>query len=89
MCVLYHVHIESGNKCTEPSDIMIKVKVFYSNLYKRCSMKTEEDCLEYLRTLNTLQFSEAKCILCEGSLTERELWEVLICKENGKSTGND
>ena len=72
MCILYHVHSEPGNECTEPSEIMTKVKVFYSNLYKHCSMKTKEDCVEYSCMLNTLQFSEGKCISCKGSLTERE-----------------
>ena len=53
---------ESSNECTDPSEIMIKVKGFYSNLYKCCSMKTEEDCFEYLRTINIPQLSEAERI---------------------------
>ena len=52
-------------------------------------MKTEEDCIEYLRTLNTPQLSEAEHVSCEGSLTERECWEVLTSMKNGKSPGND
>ena len=62
---------ESGNECTEPSQVMTKIKDFYSNLYKRRSMKTEEDCIEYLRTLNMPHLSEAERASCEGSLTKR------------------
>ena len=65
---------ESSNECTEPSQIMTKVKGFHSNLYKRRSTKAEEDCIEYLRTLNTPQLSEAERVSCEGSLSKRECW---------------
>ena len=68
---------------------MIKVKDFYLNLHKHRSTKTEEDCLEYLRTLNIPQISEAKRVSCEGSLTKRERWEALISMKNGKKPGND
>ena len=80
---------ESGNECTEPSQVLTKIKDFYSNLYKRCSTKTEEDCIEYLRTLNTPHLSEAELVSCEGSLTKRECWEALTSMKNGKSPGND
>ena len=68
---------------------MIKVKGFYSNLYKRHSTKIEEDCLEDLRTLDIPQFSEAERVSCEGSLAKRECWEALILMRIGKSSGND
>ena len=45
------------------------------------------DCLEYLRTLNINQLSEAERVSCEGSLTKRECWEALISMKNGKSPG--
>ena len=80
---------ESGNECTEPSQVMTKIKDFYSNLYKRRSMKTEEDCIEYLHILNTPHLSEAERVSCEGSLTKREYWEALTSMKNGKSPGND
>ena len=68
---------------------MSEVKGFYSNLYNRCSTRTEEDCLEYLRTLNIPQQSEAERDSCEGSLTKRQCWEALISMRNGKCPGND
>ena len=80
---------ESGNECTEPSQVMTKIKDFYSNLCKRRSTKTEEDCVEYLHTLNTPHLSEAERVSCEGSLTKRECWEALTSMKNGKSPRND
>ena len=44
---------------------MTKVKDFYSDLYKCRSAKTEEDCIEYLRTLNTPKLSEAERVSCD------------------------
>ena len=79
---------ELGNKCTEPSQVMTKIKDFHSNLYKRLSTKAKEDCIEYLRTLNTPHLSEAEYVSYEGSLTKRECWEVLTSMKNGKSPGN-
>ena len=86
MCTLL---TESGNECTEPSQVMTEIKDFYSNLYKRRSTKTEEDCIEYLRTLNTPHLIEAERVSCEGSLTKRECWKVLTSMKNRKSPGND
>ena len=63
---------DSGNECTESSEIMTKVKGFYSNLHTRRSTKTGKDCLEYLRTLNIPQLSEVERFSCEDSLTKRE-----------------
>ena len=50
---------ESGNECTDSTEIMSKTKGFHSNLYKRHSMKIEEDCPEYLQTLSIRQLGEA------------------------------
>ena len=37
---------------------MLEIKAFYSNLYKRTSVKTEEECLQYLLKLSTPKLSE-------------------------------
>ena len=86
---MYALLTVSGKECTEPSQVMTKIKDFYSNLYKCRSTKTEQDCIEYLRTLNTPHLSEAKRVSSEGSLTKRECWEALTSMKNGKSPGND
>ena len=44
-----------GNEADEiidPKHIRSELKSFYSNLYKRQSMKTEAECLEYLNSIN-------------------------------------
>ena len=74
---------------TEPSQVMTKIKDFHSNLHKRRSMKTEEDSIECLRTLNIPHLSEAERVSCEGSLTKTECWEALTSIKNGKRPGND
>ena len=73
---------------SETSEIMSKVKGSYSSLYKHRSTKIQEDCFEYLHTLNILQVSEAEGVSCEGLLMEGECWEELISMKNGKNSGN-
>ena len=68
---------------------MLEIKTFYSNLYKRTSVKTEEECLQYLLKLSTPKLSEDEKSLCEGKLTLNECWSALSSMKNGKSPGND
>ena len=37
---------------------MLGIKTFDSNLYKRTSAKTEEECLQYLSNVSTPKLSE-------------------------------
>ena len=49
-----HVHtiiMENNPEISEPQVIPLRIKEFYSTLYKRRSTKGEEECLEYLKTL--------------------------------------
>ena len=68
---------------------MLEIKTFHSNLYKRTSVKTEEECLQYLSKLSTPKLSEDEKGLCEGKLTLNECWNALSSMKNGKSPGND
>ena len=68
---------------------MSEIKAFYSNLYKKTSVKTEEECLQYLSNLSTPVLTEDEQSLCEGKLTLNECWEALNSMKNGKSPGND
>ena len=58
-------------------------------LDKRCSNKSESDCLSYLTNLNLPKLSEDQQNLCEGKLTRRECWEALLSMGSNKSPGND
>ena len=71
------------------SNIMLEMKTFYSKLYKKTSVKTEEECLQYLSNLSTPVLTEDEKSLCEGKLTLNECWEALNSMKNGKSPGND
>ena len=66
-----------------------ELKAFYSNLYRRRSTKTEQDCLEFLRSINTPRLVESEKQLCEGKLAVKDSWEALSAMKSNKSPGND
>ena len=68
---------------------MSELKTYYQNLYRKRSVKTEEECLEYLSELNTPSLSLEERELCEGKLTLTECWNALQSMKDGKSPGND
>ena len=76
---------ESNGQIEDPHNIMLEIKTFYSNLYKRTSVKTEEECLQYLSKLSTPKLSEDEKRLCEGKLTLNECWNALSSMKNGKA----
>ena len=80
---------ESGIQVNDPTEIMSKVRDFYSKLYTRRSTKTEKECLDYLSRLHIPRLSKADFDSCEGMLTKKECWEALNAMKNGKSPGND
>ena len=49
---------ELNSHIEDPQSIMLEIKTFYSNLYKRTSVKTEEECLQYLLKLSTPKLSK-------------------------------
>ena len=48
----------SNGQIEDPQGIMLEIKTFYSNLYKRTSVKKEEECLHYLSKLSTPKLSK-------------------------------
>ena len=72
------------NEITEPKHIRSELKSFYSNLYKRQSMKTEAECLEYLDSINLPCLTASDTQSCEGRLIVKECWDALrsIIKNN-------
>ena len=67
----------------------MRIKDFYSTLYKRRSTKGEEGCLEYLKTLKIPKLSDVERESCEGLLTKKECWDALQRMKNDKSPGSD
>ena len=80
------------NDTTEETDdlvILRELKSFYSSLYRKRSLKTEDECLEYLGNINTPKLQDNDIERCEGKLTLKECWEALNSMKNNKSPGND
>ena len=73
----------------DPQLILPELKLFYKNLYKKTSVKTEKECLDLGKYSNTLRLSPEEKGLCEGKLTLQECWDALSSMKNGKSPGND
>ena len=63
---------------------MSEIKAFYSKLYKKTSVKTEDECLQYLSNLSTPVLTEDEKSLCEGKLTLNECREALNSMKMGK-----
>ena len=67
----------SDTEIHDPSVIMSHVKHFHLSSYKCRSSKNEEECLEYLRSVDLPQTSSYERESCEGLLTRKECWEAL------------
>ena len=80
---------ETNEEISNPSEIMIHIKDFYSSLYKQRSSQTEAECWEYLSRINIPSLTQVESESCEGVLTKRECWEALSLMKNGKSPEND
>ena len=80
---------ENNSEINEPQAILLRIKKFYSTLYKRHSTKGEEECLEYLKTLKLPKLSDVERESCEGLLTKKECWDALQRMKNDKSPGSD
>ena len=57
--------LQNNLETTEPEAIMSNLKTFYSNLYKRTSTKTENECLQYFRDISALKLHENDKQSCE------------------------
>ena len=73
---LYRNNKPLNKPSMESKPILNELKSFYQNLYTRRSCKTENECLTYLKDLNTPQLTEEESNLCEGSLTLQECYNA-------------
>ena len=79
----------SRAEVTEPKFVLKHIKRFYSDLYKRQAFKIEEECFNYLESINMPQLNEFDRNRCEGIITKRECWDALSSMNNNKSLRND
>ena len=63
----------------ETHDLVIlrELKNFHSSLYKKRSLKIENECMEYLKNINTPKLQDNDIGCCEEKLTLKEGWETL------------
>ena len=83
------VNDSNGEEITDQGNILKEIRCFYGNLYLRTSVKTEQDCLDYLKSISAPTLSEIDKETCEGKLTVQSCWNALNTTKNGKSPGND
>ena len=81
--------IDDSVEITDQAAVRKKIKTFYENLYTKKSMKTEQECFEYLTKISTPKLSENDKAICEYKLTLQNIWEALNSMKNGKTPGND
>ena len=60
-----------------------------SQVYKRMSCKTEDQCNEYLREISTPILTGIDRDSCDGKLTMKECFKALIAMPPDESPGND
>ena len=81
--------LQNNLEATEPKAIMSTLKTFYSNLYKRTSTKTENECQQYLKDIPAPKLHENDKQSCEREITKNECWDALKSMGNNKSLGID
>ena len=74
--------IVSNHEIADPQ--LIEQKLFKNNIKKTLSEQTN-----FLDTLQIPKLSDNDCLLCEGELSESELYDALKNMPNNKSPGND
>ena len=59
---------ETDDEISNPCEIMIHIKDFYSSFYQEGSFRTEAECLEYLRRINIPGLSQVESESCDAFL---------------------
>ena len=68
---------------------MRELNTYYSSLYARKSIKTEEGCLDYLADINSQIITNEEQRLCEGQLTPVEVFDAFTNMQANQTLGND
>ena len=81
--------IISNHEIADPQLIEQEIVFFYKSLFKNNIKKTLSEQINFLDSLQISKLSDNDCLLCEGELTESELYDALKNMPNNKSPGND
>ena len=79
----------SEEEIVDPQLVNNELRTIYSLLYTGNSVRAEQECLAYLKEINTPKLSSDDQIKCEGKLTVEECWEALNASNNNNGLGND
>lgn len=81
--------LDNDKETVDPSDILKKLKEYYSNIYSKKNKKTEEDCFEFVKNINVPQLSKTEKQSCESLLKNKECFESLKAMGNNNTPGID
>ena len=73
----------------DDAEIRLKLKQFFSSLYKRRSNKTVDESMSHLANMNIPKLTDEEKLSCEGKLIKNECWIALSSMGNKKSPGYD
>ena len=79
----------NGQEITNANEINFNIFSFYNSLFKDKIKCTIESCREFLKDIPGPSLTNEQKNICEGELTEKELYNALIDIDNNKSPGND
>ena len=66
------------------NEIQKEIKSFYQSLYSRKSLKTEKQCSDYLKDINTPKITTQQKMVCEEKLTGKECFDTLLTMRDSK-----
>ena len=81
--------IVSNHEIADPQLIEQEIVFFYKSLFKNNIKKRLSEQTNFLDTLQIPKLSDNDCLLCEGELSESELYDALKNMPNNKSPRND
>ena len=76
-----HIHKIINTNDVEIMDekmFLKEINNFYSNLYSKKFLRSEDECLQYLASISTPQLSSTDMEVCKGKITMQNCWEALV-----------
>ena len=81
--------IYDDQEVTDHQKINSHIFSFYKKLFEERLQNDSKKLLEFLKNIPVQSFTEQQKKICEGELTEKEIYQSTISMENNKSPGND
>ena len=81
--------LSNEQEITDLSKINTHIYKFYQQLYMEEQNISEDSICNFLNDITVPSLTTEQSRSCEGNLTEKEIYNSLICFENNKSPGNN